>query len=106
MTRSPKVLITGATGMVGSHLVDYLLENTDSVLYALIRWRSPLDNLRTSLFSEQSSRINFLYGDIRDAHALDSQFSSMEFDFVYHLAAQSFPQVSFKSQSVRVDLNP
>jgi len=27
--RKPVALITGITGMVGSHLADYLLENTD-----------------------------------------------------------------------------
>ena len=27
--RKVKALITGITGMVGSHLADYLLENTD-----------------------------------------------------------------------------
>jgi GDP-mannose 4,6-dehydratase len=105
MTRRAKVLITGATGMVGSHLVDYLLQNTDSTIFALIRWRSPLDNLRASLSSDQSSRINFLYADIRDAHALDSQFTDHNFDYVYHLAAQSFPQVSFKSPAETLETN-
>ena len=40
-----KAFITGITGMVGSHLADYLLENTDWEIHGLIRWRSPLDNI-------------------------------------------------------------
>ncbi|MDD9911784.1 MAG: GDP-mannose 4,6-dehydratase, partial [Alphaproteobacteria bacterium] len=40
-----KALITGVTGMVGSHLADYLLENTDWEIHGQCRWRSPLDNL-------------------------------------------------------------
>lgn len=40
-----KVLITGITGMVGSHLADYLIKNTKSQIYGLCRWRSPLDNV-------------------------------------------------------------
>ena len=40
-----KALITGVTGMVGSHLADYLLENTDWDVYGVCRWRSPLDNV-------------------------------------------------------------
>jgi len=40
-----KALITGITGMVGSHLTDYLLENTDWDIYGMCRWRSPLDNV-------------------------------------------------------------
>ena len=38
-------LITGVTGMVGSHLVDYLIENTDWDIYGFIRWNDRLDNL-------------------------------------------------------------
>jgi GDPmannose 4,6-dehydratase len=97
--------VTGATGMVGSHLIDYLLNNTEDEIFALIRWRSPLDNLRMALGSTESKRIRFLYADIRDAHALDSQFAKNEFDFVYHLAAQSFPQVSFESPSETLETN-
>ena len=40
-----KALITGITGMVGSHLVDYLLENTKWEILGIVRWRSPLDNI-------------------------------------------------------------
>ncbi len=40
-----KALITGITGMVGSHLADYLLEKTDWDIYGIIRWRSPMDNI-------------------------------------------------------------
>ena len=44
-----KALVTGITGMVGSHLADFLLENTDWDVYGVCRWRSPLDNV-THLF--------------------------------------------------------
>ena len=37
-----KALITGFTGMVGSHLADYLLKNTNWKIYGEGRWRSPL----------------------------------------------------------------
>ena len=39
-----KALITGITGMVGSHLADFLLENTDWDVYGVCRRRSQLDN--------------------------------------------------------------
>ena len=32
------VLITGISGMVGSHLADYILENTDWQVHGLMRW--------------------------------------------------------------------
>ena len=31
--------------MVGSHLADFLLENTNWDIYGMCRWRSPLDNV-------------------------------------------------------------
>ena len=37
----PNCLITGVTGMVGSHLVDYLIENTNWDITGICRWRSP-----------------------------------------------------------------
>ena len=40
-----KALITGITGMVGSHLADYLLENTNWQIFGTIRWRSNLENI-------------------------------------------------------------
>ena len=41
-----KVLITGITGNVGSHLADYIIENKPEVdLYGIARWRSPLENI-------------------------------------------------------------
>ena len=41
---APRALITGITGMVGSHLADFLLEHTDWDIVGLCRWRSPMDN--------------------------------------------------------------
>ena len=62
-----KVLITGITGMVGSHLLDFLIENTDWEIYGMLRWRSPLDNINQHLDAiNRGSRINLLYGDLRD----------------------------------------
>ena len=46
-------LITGITGMVGSHLADYILENTDWNIYGFARWNESLENLE-----HLSDRIN------------------------------------------------
>ena len=40
-----KVLITGATGFVGSHMLDYYLKRKVK-LYATKRWRSKMDNVK------------------------------------------------------------
>src|SRR5919106_1760931 len=40
-----RVLITGITGMVGSHLAEYCLERGDVEVVGTLRWRSPKENI-------------------------------------------------------------
>ena len=101
-----KCLITGITGMVGSHLADYILKNTNWKIYGVCRWRSPLDNVK-HLFSEvnKNNRLFFEYGDLLDQNSLDVLIKKIKPDFVFHLAAQSFPQTSFTHSSLTYDTN-
>jgi len=90
--------ITGITGMVGSHLADYILANTKWDIVGMCRWRSPLDNIAhlTPLINRQE-RIKLVYGDLRDSTSIDYVMKETKPDYVFHLAAQSFPQTSFTS---------
>jgi len=91
-----KALITGMTGMVGSHLADYLLENTDWDIYGVQRWRSPIDNIaHLSERINRGDRVFIRYGDLNDQTSLITVLEEAEPDFVFHLAAQSYPQTSF-----------
>ena len=91
-----KVLITGITGMVGSHLTDYLLANTDWKIYGLARWNDSLDNIE-HLAEEinKKERIELIYGDLNDLASLITAVDKAKPDYVFHLAAQSYPQTSF-----------
>ena len=101
-----KTLITGITGMVGSHLADYLLEHTDWHIYGLCRWRSPLDNVSHLLDrANRKERIEFLYGDLKDYISLQSALEQSTPDFIFHLAAQSYPQTSFSAPFDTFDTN-
>ena len=87
-----KVLITGITGFVGSHLVDYILANhSDVAIYGLARWRSPMDNLKHI----PTSKLNIRYGDLADLSSLISILKEIKPDFIFHLAAQSYVLTSF-----------
>ena len=89
-------LITGITGMVGSHLADYLLEKTDWEIVGLQRWRSPLDNIGHLLErANRGDRLKLVYGDLRDTLSIDKVIAEAKPDYVFHLAAQSFPKTSF-----------
>jgi GDPmannose 4,6-dehydratase len=91
-----KVLVTGITGMVGSHLADYLLENTDWDIYGMCRWRSPLDNIGHLLEQvEKKDRLFLEYGDLNDSISLQRVVTRVKPNYVFHLAAQSYPRTSF-----------
>lgn len=91
-----RALITGITGMVGSHLADFLLKNTDWDVYGVCRWRSPLDNVSHLLgLANKKERLFFEYADLNDEVSLISVVNTVRPDYVFHLAAQSYPLTSF-----------
>lgn len=101
-----RAFITGITGMVGSHLADYLLENTDWDVYGLCRWRSPLDNIEHLLPRvNKSDRMYLLYGDLRDYLSIHEAVKKASPDYVFHLAAQSYPKTSFDSPLDTLETN-
>ena len=92
--------------MVGSHLADFLLQNTNWNIYGLIRWRSPLDNIKHNIENiNAKDRIFLKYGDITDYGSLEEIFKSHSFDYIFHLAAQSYPKTSFTSATHTYETN-
>lgn len=101
-----KALITGITGMVGSHLVEFLLDRTDWEIVGLCRWRSPLDNLSNVAGRiNAGDRVSLLYGDLRDTLSIQAVVAKTKPDYVFHLAAQSFPRTSFDAPLDTMDTN-
>ncbi|CNK84006.1 GDP-mannose 4,6-dehydratase [Yersinia alsatica] len=101
-----KVLITGVTGMVGSHLLDYLLGHTDWEITGMLRWRSPLDNITHHLPRiNAKDRIKLVYADLRDTMSVEHAVVKSRPDYVFHLAAQSYPKTSFDSPLDTLDTN-
>lgn len=93
---SKKALITGVTGMVGSHLADFLLKHTEWDIFGICRWRSPLDNVNHLLeYANKRERIFFDYADLNDEISLITTINRVKPDYIFHLAAQSYPQTSF-----------
>ena len=93
---SKVALITGITGMVGSHLCDYLLENTDWEVYGVCRWRSPMDNVQHLIDRvNKKDRVYFEYADLNDQVSLLHVLKKCKPDYIFHLAAQSYPMTSF-----------
>ena len=92
--------------MVGSHLADLLLEETDWDLFGLCRWRSPLDNVKHLLARvNRGDRVHFQMGDLHDYISLQNVVDEVQPDYVFHLAAQSYPKTSFTSPLDTLDTN-
>jgi GDP-mannose 4,6-dehydratase len=92
-----KVLITGITGMVGSHMLDYYFKNTNFEIHGLIRWRSTLDNIQSHIKNiNKKFRIFLHYADLNDNKSLNDVIKTIKPNFIHHLAAQSFPKTSFE----------
>lgn len=86
-----KVLITGITGFVGSHLAEYILAKKPNVeVLGLVRWRAPKDNIRHIL-----DKITLCHGDLLDLSSLESILTEHRPDVIFHLAAQSYVDFSF-----------
>ena len=106
MKKNKVAFITGITGMVGSHLADYIIDNTNWDIIGLVRWRSPLENISHLLsFINQKNRIKLVYGDLRDSISIDKAINDSRPDNVFHLAAQSFPKTSFDAPLDTMDIN-
>jgi GDPmannose 4,6-dehydratase len=92
-------LITGANGMDGSYLMEFLLTK-NYIIYGLIR-RSSYFN--TKRIDHLRNEINLVYGDMTDAVNMANILSKIKLQMkdddileIYNLAAQSHVAVSFE----------
>ena len=81
-----KVLITGGTGFLGSHITKRLIDDIESVTIVTtdIRQQTTLKSLGVDI-----DKINLVKGDVRDFDFLRLLFNEYEFDTVFHLGALS-----------------
>lgn len=81
-------LITGGTGLVGAHLLLFLIENNEKVR-AIYRTPSSLEKTKAlfRLYQKEHlfSEIQWVKGDINDIPSLEKAFENV--DYVYHCAA-------------------
>ena len=87
-----RVLITGITGFVGSHLAEYCLARGDVELFGTLRWRSRMDNVH-----DVAESVEMIDCDLRDYIATRRTIADVRPDFIFHLAAQSFVPTSWKA---------
>ena len=92
-----KVMVTGAGGMVGSHMVELLYSQGKDVLGTYYK--------PTTDIKELDPNIKMLECDVRYYQAVLRIISEFMPDQIYHLAAQSYPTVSWEHPQATIDTN-
>ena len=95
-----KVIVTGITGFVGSHLAEFLLTQGGIEVHGLVRWRSKLHNIQPMV-----NRLNLHECDLRDAVSVRTIIEQIRPDRIFHLAAQSFVPTSWKAPTETLTTN-
>lgn len=95
-----KVLITGITGFAGSHLMDYILENTDYEVFGIKRMNSNLRNIHHAL-----DKITLIDADLLDETSLIKVLMKVKPDQIYHLGALSWVTPSWDMPAVYMQTN-
>ena len=94
-----RVLITGITGFVGSHMAEYALAQGAQV-FGSNRWRSKTENIE-----HLRSKVTFIESDLRDVSSVRALLEISVPDYVVHLAAQSFVGVSWHAPAETLSTN-
>jgi len=95
-----RILITGITGFVGSHLADLTLEKNCEV-FGLKRWNlSRMRNVKHLI-----NKINWIDCDITDPVSVKKAIEKANPDKIFHLAAESFVSPSWDHPTHYMDVN-
>jgi GDP-4-dehydro-6-deoxy-D-mannose reductase len=83
-----RALVTGAGGFVGDHLCAHLLTHTDWELIGTV-YPQPVEG------QPEEPRLRLVHMDLRDPENVRALLEGSRPDYVFHLAAQSIPAISF-----------
>lgn len=96
-----KILITGGTGFIGSHLAEKCVVKGYKV--TVFDRYNPNYNLGNLSDSKHKNKINFIFGDIRDYDSVNNAVSKN--DIVFHLAALIGIPYSYISPNAYIKTN-
>ena len=92
-----RILVTGAGGMMGCHILDFLTEKNHDVL--------GIDFVPTTDIRELNKKAVYMECDIRDRNKLTNIINLFKQEAICHLAAQSYPTVSWDRPEFTMEVN-
>ncbi len=99
------ILVTGGAGFIGSHTVDRLLAQGDSVT-VLDEFNDYYDPaIKRANLAAAGPAVRLAEGDLRDRTFVDSVFAAQRFDKVIHLAARAGVRPSLEDPQLYMDVN-
>lgn len=90
-----KVMIIGAAGFVGNHLIDYMMENKKD-------WEVVATKMPREVIDKNVKVIDL---DITKLDEITNVLNEVKPDYIFHLAAQSSVAVSWKNPQLTIDIN-
>ena len=101
---SKKVLITGILGQDGSNMAEYLLNNTDNLIYGMQRRSGTpnLDNIKSFIAHDRFSLVD---GDLTDSASMSDLVMRIQPDYLINFGANSFVGVSWDTPLSVFDIN-
>tara|TARA_Y100000592_G_scaffold52137_2_gene82442 strand:+ start:4138 stop:5172 length:1035 start_codon:yes stop_codon:yes gene_type:complete len=101
---SKKVLITGILGQDGSNMAEYLLNNTDNLIYGMQRRSGTpnIDNIKSFIAHDRFSLVD---GDLTDSASMSDLVMRIQPDYLINFGANSFVGVSWDTPLSVFDIN-
>ena len=97
------VVVTGVTGQDGSHMVDYLLKNTDYIIFGGVRRLSVYNH--SNIKHINSDRFHLVNFDLNDSNNIYKIIEKLQPDYFINFAAQSYVACSWDFAKVTWETN-
>lgn len=99
--KDKKVFVTGATGFIGTYLVEKLVDEKADVYCLVLEMQRDCNFLRLGL----DKKTTLMYGSILDLELIKLSLEKYQIDSVFHLAAQPLVQIALKQPLETLNIN-
>jgi len=96
------ILVTGATGLVGPHLVEQLLKLNPGKIVCLVRSKDPSSYFYQNKLDEQ---VVCAYGDLNDKERVLNIVTKYEIEYIFHVGAQAIVPTAFVNPAEAINTN-